>query len=60
MIIIFLKKIKLKEKDRKSPWITRGFEKFSKSKQRFYEKFLKNGPKKMNLNIKIIKNFLNQ
>ena len=37
-----LKKIKLKTKDLKSPWITAGIKKSSKQKQRLYTKFLKN------------------
>ena len=37
-----LKKIKLKTKDLKSPWIIAGIQKSSKRKQRFYTKFLKN------------------
>ena len=37
-----LKKIKLKTKDLKSPWITAGIKKSSKRKQRLYTRFLKN------------------
>ena len=37
-----LKKMKLKTKDLKSPWIIAGIQKSSKRKQRFYTKFLKN------------------
>ena len=37
-----LKKIKLKTKDLKSPWITAGIKKSSKRKQRLHTKFLKN------------------
>ena len=37
-----LKKIKLKTKDLKSPWITTGIKKASKWKQRLYTNFLKN------------------
>ena len=37
-----LKKIKLKNKDLKSPWITAGIKKSAKRKQRLYTKFLKN------------------
>ena len=60
MVTVFLKKIKLKAEDLKSPWITRGIKEFGKHKQRLYEKFSKKRTEKMNLNIKIIKNFLNQ
>ena len=38
MTIIFLKKIKLKAKDLKSPWITRGITKSSKRKHNTYMK----------------------
>ena len=34
-------KIKLKSKDLKNQWITKGIKKSSKRKQRLYEKFLK-------------------
>ena len=37
-----LKKVKVKTKDLKSPWITAGIKKSSKRKQRLYTKFLKN------------------
>ena len=60
MIIIFLKKIKLKAKDLKSPWRTRAIKKSSKCKRRYMKNSLKNRPRKMNLNIKIFKNVLNQ
>ena len=33
------KQIKLKSKDLRSPWITNGIKKYSKRKERFYEKF---------------------
>ena len=49
MIIIFLKKIKLKAKDLKSPWITRGIKKSSKRKQRLHEKFFKKRTEKNEL-----------
>ena len=52
--------IKLKSKDLQSPWVTNGIKKSSKWKQRLYEKFLKIGMKKMSLNTKLTKNFLNQ
>ena len=42
MIHISLKKkIKLKNKDLQSPWITKGIRRSSKHKQRLYKKFLK-------------------
>ena len=41
-------KIKLKVKDIQSPWITNGIKKFSKRKQRLYDKFLKTRSQKMN------------
>ena len=41
-----LKKIKLKTKDLKSPWITAGIKKSSKRKQQLYTKFLKNKKQK--------------
>ena len=41
MKIFFLRKIKLKAKDLKSPWIIRDIKKFSKPKQQLHEKFLK-------------------
>ena len=37
-----LRKIKIKAKDLQSPWITNGIKKFSNSKQRLYNKLLKN------------------
>ena len=37
-----LRKIKIKAKDLQSPWITSGIKKFSNSKQRLYNKLLKN------------------
>ena len=46
------KKIELKNKDLQSPWITKGITKSSKRKQRLYEKFLKNGNKKNELEYK--------
>ena len=55
-----IRKIKIKAKDLESPWITNGIKKSSKKKQRLYQKFLKQELKKMNLNIKTIKNYLNQ
>ena len=54
------KKIELKSKDLKSPWITKGIKKSSKRKQRLYEKYLKNREKNSKWNIKLIKNFLNR
>ena len=45
----------------RSPWITNGIKKSSKRKQRLYEKFFKNrNEKKMSLNTKLTRNFLNQ
>ena len=41
------KKMKLKNKDLQSPWITKGIRRSSKRKQRLYEKFLKTKMKKM-------------
>ena len=54
------KKIKLKNKDLQSPWITKAIIRSSKRKQRLYEKILKNQNEKMNSNIKIINIFLKQ
>ena len=36
-----MRKIKIKAKDLKSPWITNGIKKLSKKKQSLYQKFLK-------------------
>ena len=62
-----LKKIKLKTKDLKSPWITAGIKKSSKWKQQLYTEFLKNRNRKneteterMKQNIRTIKNFIHQ
>ena len=42
MILFFpMNKMKIKTKDLKSPWITKGIKKSSKKKQRLYSKFLK-------------------
>ena len=49
MKIFFLRKIKLKAKDLKSPWIIRGIKKSSKPKQRLHENFLKNRTRKNEL-----------
>ena len=49
------KKIKSKDKDLRSPWITKGIKKSSKRKQRLYEKFLKNRSKKNELEYKTYK-----
>ena len=49
------KQIKLKSKYLQSPWITKGVEKFSKRKQRLYEKFLKNRNDKNELEYKTYK-----
>ena len=43
------KKIKLKNKDLQSPWITKGIRRSPKHKQRLYEKFLKNRNEKTEL-----------
>ena len=49
MRIFFLRKIKLKAKDLKSPWIIRDIKKSSKPKQRLHENFLKNRTRKNEL-----------
>lgn len=49
MKIFFLRKIKLKAKDLKSPWIIRDIKKFSKPKQQLHEKFLKKRTRKNEL-----------
>ena len=49
------KQIKLRSKDLQSPWITNGIRKFSKRKQRLYEKFLKNRNEKNELEYKTYK-----
>ena len=54
------KQIKLKSKDFQSPWTTNGIRKSFKGKQCLYEMFLKIGMKKMSLNTKLTRNFLNQ
>ena len=42
MILFFpMNKMKIKTKDLKSPWITKGIKKSSKTKQRLYSKFKK-------------------
>ena len=46
------KKIKLKNKDLQSPWITKGIRRSSKRKQSLYEKFLKNQNEKNELEYK--------
>ena len=46
------KKIKLKNKDLQSPWITKGVRRSSKRKQSLYEKFLKNRNEKNELEYK--------
>ena len=51
------KKIKLKNKDLQSPWITKGIRRYSKHKQRLYEKFLKNPNEKNELEYKNYKHF---
>ena len=43
------KKIKLKNKDLQSPWITKGIRRSSKRKQRLYEKFIENRNEKNEL-----------
>ena len=48
--------MKLKVKDIQSPWITTGIEKFSKRKQRLYDKFLKTRIQKIELEYKNYKN----
>ena len=52
MVTVFLKKIKLKAEDLKSPWITRGIKEFGKHKQRLYEKYLKKRTEKNELEYK--------
>ena len=54
------KQIKLKCNNLQSPLIANGIKKSSKQKQRLYEKFLKNGMKKMSLNTKLTRNFKNE
>ena len=49
------KQIKLKSKDLQSPWITNNIKKFSKRKQRLYEKFLINWNEKNELEYKTYK-----
>ena len=51
--------IKIKEKDLRSPWITRGIKKSSKRKQKLYNKFLKNRNNKDEYEYKNYKNYLN-
>ena len=46
------KKIKLKNKDLQSPWITEGIRRTPKHKQRLYKKFLKNQNEKNELEYK--------
>ena len=46
------KKIKLKNKDLQSPWITKEIRRSSKHKQRLYEKFLKSRNEKNELEYK--------
>ena len=53
------KKIKLKTKDLKSPWITAGIKNSSKWKQRLYTKFLKNRNQKNEAEYQNYNNFLN-
>ena len=53
-----LKKIKLKTKDLKSPWITAGIKKSSKRKQQLYTKFLKNRNQKNETEYKNYKKLL--
>ena len=50
-----LKKIKLKTKDLKSPWITAGIKKSSKRKQQLYTKFLRNRNQKNETEYKNLK-----
>ena len=52
------KKIKLKIKDIHSLWVTSGIKKSSKCKQRLYEKILKTGSQKRELEYKIYENLL--
>ena len=49
MRIFFLRKIKLKAKDLKSPWIIRDIKKSSKPKQQLHEQFLKKRTRKNEL-----------
>ena len=52
------RKIKLKAKDLKSPWITSGIKKSSKRKQRLYEKLFKKRTEKNELEYKNYKKLL--
>ena len=52
------RKIKLKEKDLKSPWITSCIKKSSKRKQRLYEKLFKKRTEKNELEYKNYKKLL--
>ena len=50
-----IKKIKLKSKDLKNPWITLGIKRSPKCKVRLYNKFLNNGTQRMDGIINILK-----
>ena len=50
------KKIKIKNKDLQSPWITNAIKKYPKRKERLYNKFLKNRNKKKQTEYKNYKN----
>ena len=52
------KKIKLKNKDLQSPWITKGIRRSSKRKQRLYKNFLKNQNEKNELEYKNYKHLV--
>ena len=53
-------KFKIRSNNKANPWITKGIGKFSKRKQKLYEKFLKTAPFKMEKSVRITTNFLKQ
>ena len=59
-IALPVKEVSIKTKTLLSPWFTKGIKKSSRKKQKLYEKFFKEGTKKLRKFIKLTKTFLRE